>query len=475
MSSPQEKISTILQLFAELGNQDERRVEDAYYMLKDFLTKEGNSQYIVAKEVVPFLHIGLQHPDPLIRTLTVDQLAISINLVPNSISLLRDNNLVAVVAKTLGDDYSVAKPAEKFFLMLAKHADGASLIFDENVQNVLLQHMKDETNQLRVMDMFADISQISKDYFLRVQTLFLDPVVQAFRTTSDVLRRLNFVEIIIKISTTRWGLEYVRDSGLLQSFYNVLVDFNTSKTSSASKISRSDSFLTNKLIAFIGQAARDPASVSIILQLPFLDIISQHLEEFFSRSSNYFKENTEVAITAVGDIGQSKEGLDLLFSHSNILSNYIGIMQTEDSSILIPTFHSFGSLFASDNDTQKLESIYKQLPTPFMRHVMKYVNKPFEDLRYSVYHFIQGLTHHQWGVVALLTHPGFFEWLTNRTTEVAKQGKEWKYSIVQGLLDHKDAVETTLGGEKVSELKMYLTRGIFFLPTEAALEVATKV
>lgn len=59
--------------------------------------------------------------------------------------------------------------------------------------------MKDETNQLRVMDMFADISQISEEFFQRVQTLFLDPIIQAFHATTDVLRRLNFVEMIVKV------------------------------------------------------------------------------------------------------------------------------------------------------------------------------------------------------------------------------------------------------------------------------------
>jgi hypothetical protein len=42
-------VATLLQLFAALGNPDES--EEIYYRLKDFLSKPGNSQYIVANEV----------------------------------------------------------------------------------------------------------------------------------------------------------------------------------------------------------------------------------------------------------------------------------------------------------------------------------------------------------------------------------------------------------------------------------------
>lgn len=46
-------VANLLQLFAALGSPNEREVEDAYYQLKDFLSKPGNSQYIVANEVLP--------------------------------------------------------------------------------------------------------------------------------------------------------------------------------------------------------------------------------------------------------------------------------------------------------------------------------------------------------------------------------------------------------------------------------------
>jgi hypothetical protein len=46
-------VTTLLHLFAALGSPDEREIEDAYYKLKDFLSKPGNSQFIVANEVYP--------------------------------------------------------------------------------------------------------------------------------------------------------------------------------------------------------------------------------------------------------------------------------------------------------------------------------------------------------------------------------------------------------------------------------------
>jgi len=324
------------------------------------------------------------------------------------------------------------------------------------------------------MDLFAEVSQFSPSLF-NLSLPYLSPVFHAFNTTDDVLRKLNFVEIITKISATSWGLEFVRNTGVLETFMTILTDYLALKKSDA-PLSRSDSFLTNKIIAFIGQAAKDDESFSFLAHLPFLDILASHLDELFTHSKNYFRENTEVSITAVGDIGRSQKGLDLIFSHPSLLRHYTEVMLTDDSAILTCAFHSFGGLFSRESNSNEMERIYNQLPAPFMPHIIKYASKPFEDLRYSVYHFLQGLAYHAWGVKLMMTHPGFFEWITNRKTENTKPGKEWRFTIVQKIVTrHKDVVENTIGAEKAAELQLFINRGVFFLMPEVALEVATKV
>ena len=91
-------------------------------------------------------------------------------------------------------------------MKLAKQKNGSGLIFEERVTNVLQPMMKDELNQLRVMDLFAEISQLSRELFDFSQSYLLS-VIQAFHTTDDVLRRLNFVEIITKV----WNRGAVRE------------------------------------------------------------------------------------------------------------------------------------------------------------------------------------------------------------------------------------------------------------------------
>ena len=135
-------ITSLLQLFAALGSTDEREIEDAYYRLKDFLSKPGNSQYIVANEVylfnccilfplsfcyppsnistlsflfqsslvsllihyekvVPFLHVGLNHPDALIRALTIEQLSVCVGSVPNAIAFLVSTPQFSLISRCL--------------------------------------------------------------------------------------------------------------------------------------------------------------------------------------------------------------------------------------------------------------------------------------------------------------------------------------------------------------------------------------
>ena len=84
------------------------------------------------------------------------------------------------------------------FEQLAKQKDGPGLIFEEKVTATLQPLLKDEMHQLRVMDLFAEISQISQELFTLSQPYLL-PIFQGFHTTDDILRKLNFVEIITKV------------------------------------------------------------------------------------------------------------------------------------------------------------------------------------------------------------------------------------------------------------------------------------
>lgn len=95
-------VATLLQLFMGLASTDELQVEDNYYKIKDFLSRPGNSQFVVSNEVLhfqlfafsyiyqvaPFLQAGIRHPDPLIRALTVHELAVSVNTVPHALEFL---------------------------------------------------------------------------------------------------------------------------------------------------------------------------------------------------------------------------------------------------------------------------------------------------------------------------------------------------------------------------------------------------
>jgi len=63
----------------------------------------------------------------------------------------------------------------------------------------------------------------------------------------------------------------------------------------------------------------------------------------------------------------------------------------------------------------------------------------------------------------------------NRGTELTKPGKEWKFTIVQKILQlHQDLVMQSFGTEKVVELQVFIRRGVFFVNPEVAMEIATK-
>jgi len=75
----------------------------------------------------------------------------------------------------------------------------------------------------------------------------------------------------------------------------------------------------------------------------------------------------------------------------------------------------------------------------------------------------------------MLGQPGFFEFMVSRTNERTKQGKEWKFGIIQLIATkHPNILQQQLGTEKLIEVQVYIKRGVFFVPAEVAMEIATQ-
>lgn len=71
-----------------------------------------------------------------------------------------------------------------------------------------------------------------------------------------------------------------------------------------------------------------------------------------------------------------------------------------------------------------------------MTHLMELLRQPFEELRMAVFAVLRAVAaqNNEWGIRALLSYGGFFEFLLDRTTEPTKETREWKFAILDAVM-----------------------------------------
>lgn len=131
-----------------------------------------------------------------------------------------------------------------------------------------------------------------------------------------------------------------------------------------------------------------------------------------------------------------------------------------------------------DNKTeaQTLRDIFTRISVhpPPQQLFFQYLNYHLVELRYAIFALIKAVVKHTWGLTEILAFPGMADYLLNRATERTKLGKEWKYSIIEAIVQQPSAKEIA-GTEYCTRFLTYLKQGIFFIAAENAVQVEKEV
>jgi 26S proteasome non-ATPase regulatory subunit 5 len=111
---------------------------------------------------------------------------------------------------------------------------------------------------------------------------------------------------------------------------------------------------------------------------------------------------------------------------------------------------------------------------PTTQLLYQYLNYHLLELRYAVFALIKAVVKHTWGLTEILAFPGMADYLLNRRTEPTKLGKEWKYSIIEAIVQQPSAKDIA-GTEYYTLFLTYLKQGIFFVAAENAVQVEKEV
>jgi hypothetical protein len=84
------------------------------------------------------------------------------------------------------------------------------------------------------------------------------------------------------------------------------------------------------------------------------------------------------------------------------------------------------------------------------------------------------MSNHVWGVQLLMSYPGYYEFITNRSTENTKPGKEWKWTIIQTSVKTVSRDHAALDITRTKELELYVKLGAFYHKAENQVDVGEK-
>ena len=99
------------------------------------------------------------------------------------------------------------------------------------------------------------------------------------------------------------------------------------------------------------------------------------------------------------------------------------------------------------------------------------VKQPFKDLYTPALKVVASMAALEWGQREMLSQAGFLEYLLDRQSQIDKEGKELKYSIVH-ILVSSDAAEALFGAVDFLKLRKYEREGPFYysVDTSVAME-----
>ncbi len=111
---------------------------------------------------------------------------------------------------------------------------------------------------------------------------------------------------------------------------------------------------------------------------------------------------------------------------------------------------------------------------PTTQLLYQYLNYHLVELRYAVFALIKAVVKHNWGLTEILAFPGMADYLLNRRTEPTKLGKEWKYSIIEAIVQQPSAKDIA-GTVYYTKFLTYLKQGIFYVAAENAVQIQQEV
>ncbi|KAL9652973.1 hypothetical protein ABK040_015488 [Willaertia magna] len=449
------------------------------------LIQEVNVEYSILNDniVFEFLLKGYQHPFEHVRRLVMNQIKrCKFNVIfskPETFAEILNRGMI-------DDEISVVKIVNDIIINnICGNEEGLNNFFIE-YKNLFLEPLlnllknKNEIYKFRVYELMSKISGKSERAFNLIieNKIFNYFINELNENKNDILVLLNYLEIFKLFSLSSFenrGINYLSKEGGFKMLIDILLQ-NIEDTIIYSFILQLIADLSDKKEDLFFENNDDMIIPKVIIDKLF--------DEDLSNTNQ--KETQIVAVTVIATLckGSRKVFQQVLLENSKHCVKYLSFLVDSLNDQLRRAFlHGFGSLLESNKLTDEdIDQFVGQLENNVLRkrvdltnnsnlnisnsYLMNYLmyslKEPFPETRCALYHVLKGMSTR----IHLIrdhinNYPGFFDFITNRTTEPDKETREWKFMVVQVLYQtlHHFPNIANVDSKNIIDLKTYLLRG----------------
>ncbi|KAF4042142.1 Proteasome non-ATPase 26S subunit [Phytophthora infestans] len=483
---PVETLFACLQDASDRGSS--KQVKQACACINRVLSAEDDGTGLFFQpDIVLFVLAGLAHVEKEARVLVVNQFIAHLGRKPSldQVKVVADPLVLTQVCDVITDeDIEVAAKASTVLEMLSNIANSG--IYQAVLDSLKTKAQSSEIteNSIEFLRYLETIMKIcaQKDEHMEygISSGAIDLILNCLKS-DDPLFLMNVVDLVPALCQTKIGVQYIFQSGTLKTLLAMT----------------EDPFVGGNAVRLVGEVSATAASLNIqswswsdaTLSKAFLETVERKMQ-----SSDSLQQIAAMDALAAFASSSDKE-LQLLLQYRSICQVWLQFGSSTKMPVKANCFHSLARVLGAHTRLAKqpeqvpeenagvwnmCERLFNSLGVECAQQstivlLMNALKQPFEELRTSVFHVLRSVAaqNSAWGMRALLSYGGFFEFLMDRTTEPTKETREWKFAVLDAAL--ASPFHSLLDASLLEKLQASLRRGPYAgaaAPAEMELESA---
>jgi hypothetical protein len=383
--------------------------------------------------------------------------------------------LSSVVA---GEDLSLADSAAAAILKLMTENAVIVQQMAPSVTDSARSYSANSMILMRFADLLARTVAISSETFEVCRSCGAVDLLVDVTRSEDVLLQLNALELLEFIGATSAGISHLFHNGEVSRLLHL---------AQGSDDAPPDPLLSTTALRVIQQLMKQ-ASKIVTSEGPYLwTSVDQRMVREFLRAALLHVESSDDSsrLAAMYTISQfaaiSPESLRLVLEDAVLLRSWLSTLSAKVD-LQAACLHSIARVLDPTKSPQPTEDpattaearaiLHKQLfdqvgavrrANTTMDYLMRCVLQPLSEVRHGAFDIMRCVAQQPsaWGLRALFGYSGFEEFLENRETEFSKEGKEWKFSVIEAIVT--SPASGLLANEVIDALRKILQQGPFYV------------